>query len=160
MEEKIIGLVYRFGKNDYQISLMDFDDKDQDKLMIMEEKYSNKCSCERGDMNLTLKDANVEYWESNTERKEFDKRRLELAHELYELGFKETDVFYDDQADEQLTEEQIADALNNYKDAAYTLEAVLQWCNDGTDKDHDKFFEASMKIVRHMEELAGMKGEN
>lgn len=61
--EKIIGLVYRFGNNDYQINLMDFDKNDQVKLMRIFEKYENKCSCERGNKLLSLKDANIDYWE-------------------------------------------------------------------------------------------------
>ena len=44
--EKIIGLIYRFNKNDYQISLMEFDKHDQSTLMAMMDKYGNKCSCE------------------------------------------------------------------------------------------------------------------
>lgn len=60
--EKVIGLVYRFGNNDYQINLMDFDSEDQKILMQLMEKYENRCSCERGDKNLTLANANVDYW--------------------------------------------------------------------------------------------------
>ncbi len=151
MEEKVIGLVYRYGPNDYQINLMDFDDKDQEVLMSLMERYDGGCSCERGDKTLTLEAANVEYWERELSIRARNRIRKELAHELYQLGMVETDAFYDEQSDEQVTEEQIADDLKSYKRTAYTLETILQFCDDPEGYDYRKFFNASMKIVHYME---------
>ena len=61
--ESIIGMVYRFGKNDYQISIMDFDDTDQAILQAIFMKYENEMSGERGDKTLSIENANIDYWE-------------------------------------------------------------------------------------------------
>ena len=150
--EKVIGLIYRFGKNDYQINIMDFDERDQIALMTMMEKYDGKCSCERGDAKLTIDQANVEYWETEWARQDAEAKRKALAAKLYKLGMIETSILYDHQADEQITEAQIADALESKKMTAYTLEQFLQFC-DGSqeEEDHKKFFEAAMEIVHYME---------
>ena len=75
-----------------------------------------------------------------------------LAHKLYNLGLVETSALYDDQADEQLTEAQILDALQKPKDTAYMLETFMQFCDGSqSDKDHEMFFTChihSRKIVR------------
>ena len=152
--EKIIGLIYRFNKNDYQISLMEFDKHDQSTLMAMMDKYDNECSCERGDAKLTINQANVEYWETEWARQDAATKRKALAAKLYKLGMVETDIMYDHQADEQITEAQIADALESKKMTAYTLEQFLQFCDGSQDEeDHKKFFDASMEIVHYMEEM-------
>ena len=66
----------------------------------------------------------------------------------------ETDIMYDHQADEQITEAQIADALESKKMTAYTLEQFLQFCDGSQDEeDHKKFFDAAMEIVHYMEEM-------
>lgn len=85
-----------------------------------------------------------------------EEKGKQLAHRLYNLGFVETSALYDYQADEQLTEAQILDALQKPKDTAYMLETFMQFC-DGSqeDEDHKKFFEASMEIVHYMEEMKG-----
>lgn len=150
--EKVIGLIYRFDKNDYQINIMDFDAHDQNTLMAMMDKYDNECSCERGDAKLTIDQANVEYWEKNWAEQDAEAKRKTLAAKLYKLGMVETDIMYDHQADEQLTEEKIVDILKSKTDTAYMLEQFLQFC-DGSqeEEDHKKFFEASMEIVHYME---------
>jgi hypothetical protein len=150
--EKVIGLIYRFGKNDYQISLMDFDKHDQSTLMAMMERYDGNCSCVRGDAKLTIAQANVEYWEKKWAEQDAEAKRKTLAAKLYKLGMVETDIMYDHQADEQLTEEKIVDILKSKTDTAYMLEQFLQFC-DGSQEygDHKKFFEAVMEIVRYME---------
>ena len=61
-EESIIGFVYRFGCNDYQISLMEFSEEDQNTLMEMFTRYED-CTGVRGDKTLTIEDANVDYFE-------------------------------------------------------------------------------------------------
>lgn len=62
-KENVIGLIYRFDNNDYQISLMDFSEEDQKILQNLMMKYDNECSCVRGDKELTIDDANIDYWE-------------------------------------------------------------------------------------------------
>ena len=152
MEEKVIGLIYRFNKNDYQISIMDFEEHDQKVLMELMEKYDYNCSCERGDSNLTIDKANVWHWEGVWAKQEMDVKRKTLAAKLYKLGMVETDIMYDHQADEQLTEEKIVDILKSKTDTAYMLEQFLQFCDGNQEKeDHKKFFEAAMEIVHYME---------
>lgn len=156
MAEKVIGLIWRFGKNDYQMSIMDFDRDDQEVLMTLMEKYSEECSCERGDENLTIKAANVEFWEKKWAEADMEKRRKDLAKKLFRIGLLETNALYDDQADEQFTEEQLADVLEDIKSTSYMLETFMQFC-DGSqeEEDHKKFFEASMAIVHYLENLKG-----
>lgn len=62
-DDKIFGIVYRFGYNDYQISLADFSDEDSDAIEEIFMKYEDSCTCERGDRNMTLDDANLEYFD-------------------------------------------------------------------------------------------------
>ena len=62
-KDSIIGMIYRFDNNDYQISLMEFSAEDQEILQNILMKYDNNCTCERGDKFLTLADANVDYFE-------------------------------------------------------------------------------------------------
>lgn len=62
-KENVIGLIYRFDNNDYQISLMDFSEEDQEILQNIMMKYDNECSCVRGNKKLTIDDANIDYWE-------------------------------------------------------------------------------------------------
>ena len=150
--EKIIGVVWRFRKNDYQISLVDYDADDQQKLQEIDEKYDEEYSCERGTKELCIKDANVEYWEKKWAEQDAEAKRKTLAAKLYKIGMVETGIMYDDQADEQLTEEKIVDILKSKTDTAYMLEQFLQFC-DGSqeEEDHKKFFEAAMEIVHYME---------
>lgn len=63
--EEIIGLVYRFGANDYQLSLTRFEPSDQELLLEIFTKYCDKdaFSCARGGKKLTIDDANIDYWE-------------------------------------------------------------------------------------------------
>ena len=150
--DKIIGVVWRFGKNDYQISLVDYDADDQRKLQEIDEKYDEEYSCERGTGELRVKDANVEYWEKKWAEQDAEAKRKALAAKLYNVGMVETDIMYDHQADEQLTEEQIVEILKSKTDTAYMLEQFLQLCDGSQEEgDHKKFFEASMAIVRYME---------
>ena len=62
-DEKVFGIIYRFGYNDYQISLADFSDEDSDAIEEIWMKYEDNCTCERGDRNMTLDDANLEYFD-------------------------------------------------------------------------------------------------
>lgn len=152
--EKVIGLIYRFKENDYQINLMDFDKHDQSILMNMMEKYDDDSTCIRGDRMLNIGSANVDFFESKWTKQDAEAKRIALAEKLYEVGMKETNILYDYQADEQLTIEHLADVLENKKDTAYMLETFLQFC-DGSqeEEDHMKFFDAAMSIVRYMEDM-------
>ena len=62
-KDTIIGLIYRFDKNDYQISLTDFSEADQQTLQEIFMKYEDDWSCIRGDKNTSIDDANIDYWE-------------------------------------------------------------------------------------------------
>ena len=75
-----------------------------------------------------------------------------LAAMLKDIGFIKSDILYDNQADEQLTEKQIDDVLKNKKDTTYLLETFLQFC-DGSqeEEDHKLLFDAAMEIVHYME---------
>lgn len=150
--EKVIGLIYRFNKNDYQISIMDFEAVHQGFLMKLMEQYYDDCSCVRGDAKLTIDQADIEDWEKNWAKQDAEAKRKALAAKLYKLGMVETDIMYDHQADEQLTEEKIVDILKSKTDTAYMLEQFLQFCDGNQDKeDHKKFFDAAMEIVHYME---------
>lgn len=147
--EKIIGLVYRFGKNDYQISLMDFDKHDQDTLLTMMVKYDDKCSCERGDSYLTIDNANIEYWETEWAEQDAEAKRKELAHKIYKQAVEGDWAFYDDQEGTHWTEDDIYEGLKSAKDSAYLIETLLQFY-DGTEETK-KYYEASMDIIHYME---------
>ncbi len=67
MGERIIGLVYRFGKNDYQISISDFTPEELKQLDRIMQNHENDSSGERGDADLCIKDANIDYWERGWE---------------------------------------------------------------------------------------------
>lgn len=159
MKEAPIGIVWRFGRNDYQISLFNPTPAEEEDLNRVMKSTENSCTCIRGDAKLSLNDADVKYWEDVWAKEEVEAKRKQLAKKLYRIGLLETDALYDNQADEQLTEEQIVDVLDKSKDTAYMLETFLQFCDGGQEKeDHEKFFEAAMDIVHYMEEF--QKGEN
>lgn len=152
--DKIIGVVWRFGKNDYQISLTDYDKEDQEKLLAIDAKYEEKYSCERGNENLTIKAANAEFWEDLWDMEDRLNKRKELATRLYDIGMIKTQALYDHQADEddQMSIARISEALTNPHDAAYLLEVFLQFCDGSQEKeDTEMFFKASMDIVHYME---------
>jgi hypothetical protein len=154
MQEKIIGLIWRYGKNDYGVMMANMDGDDQEDLMRIYERYEEDSTNERGNMDMSLSDAGVLYWEDRFDFMEKFAKAKKLAHKLYNLGLVETSALYDDQADEQLTEAQILDALQKPKDTAYMLETFMQFC-DGSqeEEDHKKFFDASMEIVHYMEDM-------
>ena len=62
-KDTIIGMIYRFDNNDYQISLAEFSEEDQDALQRILMKYDDDCACVRGDKNTTIADANIDYFE-------------------------------------------------------------------------------------------------
>lgn len=80
--DSIIGFVYRFDNNDYQITLADIDEKDQEILMNMMDKYENVSSGVRGDKTITIEDANIEYFEQQ-KRRNIDMRIVEK--QLYKI---------------------------------------------------------------------------
>lgn len=156
MEEKVIGLIWRYRKNDYSIMMANMDGDDQEDLMRIYEKYEDDSTNTRGSGEMSLNDADVNYWEDKFDFMERLAKQKKLAHKLYNLGFIETSALYDHQADEQLTEAQILDALQSPKDTAYMLETFFQFCDGSqTEEDTKKFFEASMAIVHYMEEEKG-----
>ena len=152
--EGVIGLIWRYGNNDYQINLMEFSPKEKEILDRILQNHEDDASGVRGDALLTIESANIAHWERKWSAEERNKKRLKLAHEIYQLGMVETDVFYDHQEDEdkQLTYDDIANNLQTYKGTAYQLESLMQFCDGSqTTEDHDKFFKLSMEIVHYME---------
>lgn len=150
--EGVIGLIWRYGNNDYQINLMEFSPKEKEILDKILQNHEDDASGVRGDALLTIKGANIAFWEEKWSTKERNKRRLELAHKIYQRGMVETDDMYNPGADEQLTYEDIAEQLRTYKGTAYQLETVMQFCDGSQEpEDHDKYFELSMEIVHYME---------
>ena len=71
-KDTVIGLIYRFDKNDYQISLTDFSESDQQTLQEIFMKYEDSWSCIRGNKNTSIDDANIDYWERDVEEKKMD----------------------------------------------------------------------------------------
>ena len=154
--EKVIGLIYRFGKNDYQISLMETDEHDQDLLMKIMEKYGDDCSATRGDGKLTIEDANVDWFERSWAAKEAEAKRKELAHKIYKEAVEGDWAFYDDHEGTHWTEEDIYESLGSAKDSAYSIETLIQFY-DGTEETK-KYYNAAMDIIHYMEWY--QKGEN
>lgn len=62
-EERMFGLVYRFGVNDYQVMFMDFSEEDEQILEDISMKYENNCTCVRGDKTMTLAEADCEFFD-------------------------------------------------------------------------------------------------
>lgn len=154
MQDKIIGLVWRYDKNDYGIIINEFDEIDQARLQDIYLRYADNASGERGSKSLNLEECNVDYWEKDWAKADMEHKRKELAKKLWNIGFVKTDIFYDHQADEQLTVEQIADTLSNTKDTAYLLETLLQFCDGSQEsEEHKMFCEAAMDIVHYMEDM-------
>ena len=150
--EGVIGLIWRYGKDDYQINFMDFNPNEQTKLNEIFENHEDDASGIRGDALLTIKSANIAYWEKEWSAKERNKKRLELAHKIYQHGMVESDNMYDYGAEEQLTYGDIAEQLRTYEGTAYQLETVMQFCDGSQEpEDHDKYFKLSMEIVHYME---------
>ncbi len=61
--EKVIGLIYRFGNDDYQINITEFTPEELEQLDRILQNHENDSSCERGNAELSIKDANIDYWE-------------------------------------------------------------------------------------------------
>lgn len=152
MQDKVIGLVWRYDVNDYGIIINKFNDVDQCRLQDIYERYADNASGERGSKSLNLEECNVDYWEKDWAKADIEQKRKALAKKLWDIGFIKSDILYDNQADEQLTVVQIIDALSNTKDTTYLLETFLQFCDGSQDpEDHKMFCEAAMDIVHYME---------
>lgn len=63
-EEKIIGIVYRHDFNDYEITLMELDEIDEQRMEVIASRYDGSSSGWRDGKKMTIEDANVDYWES------------------------------------------------------------------------------------------------
>ena len=67
MTERVIGIIYRHGKNHYEFMIGDFPKEMRDdikrKIMAFDDGY-NLARC-RGDKRMTLEDANIDYFERN-----------------------------------------------------------------------------------------------
>ena len=64
-ENGMIGVVIRYGFNDYEIMLTDFTEEDDKKLWDIISVYGDNSICgQRGDRHLTLEDCNVAWLEA------------------------------------------------------------------------------------------------
>lgn len=120
-KDTVIGLIYRFDKNDYQISLMDFSEEDQKILQNLMMKYDNECSCVRGDKELTIDDANIDYWERN-----------QLMKTISTLNFDLNQADYND--------------LNKAIEVLYHYESAFR--DNGLAEQHDYLHEARCTLIR------------
>lgn len=150
----VIGLVWRHNNGDYEILLDDFTEKNREYLdsvfALHKETYQGYGI--RGDKTISLEDALVDSLEKDFSKKTRNQQRLKLAHEIFQYGYVETNLLYDDGKEVHLTYEDIANDLLTPKGATYTLETLMQFCDGSQEpEDHSKIFELSMKIVRYME---------
>lgn len=69
--DRMIGVICRYGFNDYQIMLTEFSDEDNEKLWNIITPYADndKVWGERGNRDMTLKENNVDYLESDWQPK-------------------------------------------------------------------------------------------
>ena len=150
MEQKIIGVIWRYGKNDYQISLADFNKADERALLKIDMKYGDNdgYSCVRGDENISIKDANIEYWENGWAKQELENVRKNLAKKAWNIC-KNDNAFYDDREDEWFDEKQMYESLGTAKGCAYFMETVLQFY-DGSEQTKC-YYDLTMDIVHYME---------
>ena len=148
MEDKIIGVVWRFGKNDYQITLADYSQRDQKKLLEIDASYDEKCSCQRGNADLTIKDANIEFWENEWAKKDKEKARKALAKKGWSIC-KNDMAFYDDHEGKWFDEKDMYESLGTSVGCAYFLETVLPFY-DGSENTNC-YYELSMDIIHYME---------
>lgn len=155
MKEVPIGIVWRFGRNDYQIALFNPSAKEEEYLNEVMMSTENCCTCIRGDENLNLKDADVNYWEDAWAKEEAETKRKEVAHKVGQIIENDWN-FYDDHEGTHWTEDDVYESLGSAKGSAYSIETLLQFY-DGTDETK-KYYDASMEIIHYMEWY--QKGEN
>lgn len=120
-KETVIGLIYRFDKNDYQISLTDFSESDQQTLQEIFMKYEDSWSCIRGDKNASIDDANIDYWERN-----------QLMKTISTLNFDLNQADYND--------------LNKAIEVLYHYESAFR--DNGLAEQHDYLHEARCTLIK------------
>lgn len=66
-DERVIGIVYRFGFNDYEIMLDKLSKEDSDAMEEIMMKYAEPYGCcsSRGDRTMTLADCDIDYVEGD-----------------------------------------------------------------------------------------------
>ena len=88
MKEGVIGVIYRHGFNDYEFMIGDFPKEIRERIEILISGYDDgyNMSGARGDRDMTLADANINYWE-----KEFIDQHLidDLKEFWYDEGREE-----------------------------------------------------------------------
>ena len=69
--DRMIGVICRYGFNDYQIMLAEFNDEDNEKLWDIITPYADNDEVwgERGNRDMTLKENNVDYLERDWQPK-------------------------------------------------------------------------------------------
>jgi hypothetical protein len=149
MDMKVIGYILRYGKNDYQISLAEFKKEDEEAIIDIATKYDNDSSGIRGDENLTIKDANIEYWEYGWSKRDREKARIALAEKAWDIC-KKDNSFYDDHEGKWFDKKEMYQSLGSAKSCAYFIETVLQFY-DGSE-ENKCYYDLSMDIVHYMEQ--------
>ena len=71
MKDGMIGVICRYGFNDYEIMLADFSEEDSEKLWNIITPYAEPYGCcgARGDRDMTLGDCNIGYLEDDWQPK-------------------------------------------------------------------------------------------
>ena len=108
-DETVIGIVYRHGRNDYEIMLGEFPSDMERKInkMIVDFDNGYNLAGARGDKNLSLNDANISYFETEEYVSTSDKTDIVTLDQIFKryyeiqgtvLGFEKyvTNGFLDD----------------------------------------------------------------
>ena len=79
--------------------------------------------------------------------------KKELAKKIYDVGFVKTDVFFDYQAEKQMTIDDIEKFLETISGIGYILESIVQFLDGSQNEDdHKLFYDITMDIIHYMEE--------
>ena len=154
MKEMPIGIVWRFGKNYYQISLFKPNKEEERQMNDILTAHDNDCSSFRGRENLTLKDANVGYWEDEFRKQDEEEHIRSLVAKLFEFGNK-YDILVDmSDPENSMTREEIDESLRSYKGTAYLMETFFQWMNNEMDNEEfGEYQKVMFDLIHHAENL-------
>lgn len=64
-DDQVIGVVVRHGYNDYELLLTSFSEEDSFAIYDILAPYEDDMSGIRGDKNISLNDANIDWWEKD-----------------------------------------------------------------------------------------------
>ena len=119
--EKIIGVIYRHGYNDYEFTLGDFPTEMADSIesMVMNFDDGYNISGCRGDRNMTLADANIAHfekeWKWSNITEDVKKRIINNMEDLYYDKYRE--IVPDEEGIWELLEESPIEVIYNLLEA-------------------------------------------